>query len=275
MNPLTKQRTYRRSGQASAVSDDEDAGDDWSVQLSSSLARAKAATTAGPAVPAPAQPGGGATEAGDVDVAAVAQRLAAARAARDAAKAAVDGAAAAGGGSGALVFSSTDEFKRRMEAARASSRPAAAAATGGRGQQQHDGEEEAPAARGDTAGGLEEQLAAAAQHVAADGSLTAEEGSTGGGAASALAFLRRTGALEPVKSRAHIAGRANDKLLEEGDDPAPGIQLKYHDAFGREMTTKEAFRHLNYKFHGYGSGKGKRDKKLKAYMDSVQASKKS
>ena len=275
VNPLTKQRTYRRSAAAAAASDEDDAGDDWSVQLTSSLARAKAVTSSGPAVPAaaPAASGAGGSAAAaeaDVDVAAVAERLAAARAARDAVKA-QSAAAASPGGAGALVFSSTDEFKRRMEAARASSRPAAPAA-GAALQDSREGE-----TQGEDARGLEAQLADAEAHVAAataDGSLTAEEGGTGGGAASALDFLRRTGALKPVKSRAQIAGRANDKLMEEGDDPAPGIQLKYHDAFGREMTTKEAFRHLNYKFHGYGSGKGKRDKKLKAYMDSVQASKK-
>jgi len=272
VNPLTKQRTYRHSGTAgtgAGASSDEEGEDNsaaWSTQLFASLARAKAASSAGPAVPS-LHAGGG---EGGVDVAAVAARLTAARAAREAAKAA-QAAENPGAASSALVFSSTDEFKRRMEAARANAAAAGRSATATTQQAStHDA--------GGVEGDLDQQLADAQVQVAeaqADGSLTADEGGAGGGVGSTLAFLRRTGALKPVKSRAQIAGRANDKLMDEGDDPAPGIQLKYHDAFGREMTTKEAFRHLNYKFHGYGSGKGKRDKKLEAYMDSVQASKRS
>ncbi len=270
VNPLTKQRTYRAQAGGAPEHHDEDEGDDgagWASQLQASLSRARAATMAGPSVPSDTAVGSAAAQDGDVDVAAVAARLAAARAARDAAKAA--SAAAGPASSNALVFSSTDEFKRRMEAARAQqSHQSASAASSAASSAGH----------ASSSTQLEEELQEAQEHVTAaqaDGSLTAEDGGTAGGTASALAFLRRTGALKPVKSRAQIAGRANDKLMDDDDDPAPGIQLKYHDAFGREMTQKEAFRHLNYKFHGYGSGKGKRDKKLKAYMDSVEASKKS
>ncbi|RUS15975.1 SART-1 protein [Endogone sp. FLAS-F59071] len=43
----------------------------------------------------------------------------------------------------------------------------------------------------------------------------------------------------------------------------PDVNLEYVDEFGRQMTTKEAFRHLSHKFHGKTSGKAKTEKRLK------------
>lgn len=39
------------------------------------------------------------------------------------------------------------------------------------------------------------------------------------------------------------------------------------DADGRLLTTKEEFRRLNYKFHGFGSGKKKEEKRQKKIQE--------
>lgn len=43
----------------------------------------------------------------------------------------------------------------------------------------------------------------------------------------------------------------------------PDVQLKYIDEYGRNMTQKEAFKHLSHQFHGKGSGKQKTEKRMK------------
>jgi U4/U6.U5 tri-snRNP-associated protein 1 len=47
----------------------------------------------------------------------------------------------------------------------------------------------------------------------------------------------------------------------------PDVKLSYKDEFGREMTQKEAFKHLSHQFHGKGSGKAKTEKRLKKIDD--------
>lgn len=43
----------------------------------------------------------------------------------------------------------------------------------------------------------------------------------------------------------------------------PNVDIKYRDELGRDLDTKEAFRHMSHAFHGKGSGKGKTEKLLK------------
>lgn len=45
-------------------------------------------------------------------------------------------------------------------------------------------------------------------------------------------------------------------------DYKPDVQLKYNDEFGRELNTKEAYKHLSHQFHGRGPGKAKIEKQL-------------
>ncbi|KAK1777943.1 SART-1 protein [Copromyces sp. CBS 386.78] len=52
-----------------------------------------------------------------------------------------------------------------------------------------------------------------------------------------------------------------DRLFKEHYKPT--VELKYHDAEGRSLDQKEAFKELSHQFHGKGSGKGKTDKRLK------------
>ncbi|KAH8147685.1 uncharacterized protein LAJ45_08149 [Morchella importuna] len=47
----------------------------------------------------------------------------------------------------------------------------------------------------------------------------------------------------------------------------PDVNLSYKDEFGRDMTQKEAFKHLSHQFHGKGSGKAKTEKRLKKIED--------
>ena len=55
-------------------------------------------------------------------------------------------------------------------------------------------------------------------------------------------------------------GRATDKdKLMAGKQ----VNLDYRDSHGRLLTRKEAFRQMSYQFHGYGSGKGKEEKRIK------------
>lgn len=49
---------------------------------------------------------------------------------------------------------------------------------------------------------------------------------------------------------------------ERFKDYKPSIDIKYTDDFGRNMTQKEAFKHMSHQFHGIDSGSGKTAKKL-------------
>lgn len=50
----------------------------------------------------------------------------------------------------------------------------------------------------------------------------------------------------------------------------PSVQLKYVDEHGRDMSAKEAFKHMSHAFHGKGSGKQKTEKRLKKIDEEKQ-----
>ena len=81
------------------------------------------------------------------------------------------------------------------------------------------------------------------------------------GMAATLNLLKGTGEL---KRQQEMVGRANDEREGLGSLYENGIQLDYRDDQGRVLTKKEAFRQVCYDFHGYGAGKNKRDKRIKA-----------
>ncbi|GAA5871043.1 hypothetical protein JCM3774_005096 [Rhodotorula dairenensis] len=56
--------------------------------------------------------------------------------------------------------------------------------------------------------------------------------------------------------------REAQATLEAFANYKPAVNLTYHDKFGRDLTPKEAWKQLNYDFHGYGSGAKKTDKRL-------------
>jgi U4/U6.U5 tri-snRNP-associated protein 1 len=53
------------------------------------------------------------------------------------------------------------------------------------------------------------------------------------------------------------------ETMEAYKDYKPDINIVYYDEYGRELTTKEAWKALSHKFHGKGPGKMKTEKKLK------------
>lgn len=53
------------------------------------------------------------------------------------------------------------------------------------------------------------------------------------------------------------------RTIKEPEDFKPEINLEYKDDSGRRLDTKEAFKHMCYRFHGKGPGKNKIDKRLK------------
>lgn len=53
------------------------------------------------------------------------------------------------------------------------------------------------------------------------------------------------------------------RVVKEPEDYKPEINLEYSDDSGRKLDTKEAFKHLCYRFHGKGPGKNKIDRRLK------------
>jgi U4/U6.U5 tri-snRNP-associated protein 1 len=81
------------------------------------------------------------------------------------------------------------------------------------------------------------------------------------GMAATLALLKGSGDL---KQKQELSGRAKD--VRELDPSARdfGVKLEYRDENGRLLTSKEAFRQLCYRFHGYGPGKKNKDKRQKA-----------
>ncbi|GAA5928585.1 U4/U6-U5 snRNP complex subunit SNU66 [Sporobolomyces koalae] len=51
----------------------------------------------------------------------------------------------------------------------------------------------------------------------------------------------------------------------------PVVELKYHDEFGRDMTPKEAWKHLSHSFHGHGHGSKKTEKRLQKIENERKA----
>lgn len=57
------------------------------------------------------------------------------------------------------------------------------------------------------------------------------------------------------------------KQIEAFKNYKPNVEINYTDEFGRDLTPKEAWKHLSHKFHGKGSGTNKREKLLKKIED--------
>jgi U4/U6.U5 tri-snRNP-associated protein 1 len=96
--------------------------------------------------------------------------------------------------------------------------------------------------------------------------------------AAALSLLQQSGDIR-ASNQESLSGRARDRRnftredhLEHEGRQQEGfhVNIDYRDEFGRQLTRKEAFRQLSYKFHGYGPGKKKQEKRLKQ-LDEEQA----
>jgi U4/U6.U5 tri-snRNP-associated protein 1 len=88
------------------------------------------------------------------------------------------------------------------------------------------------------------------------------------GMAATLQLLKGSGEL---KKTAELAGRSKDSREYDPSADDFGVKLEYRDEYGRKLTQKEAFRQLSYRFHGYGPGKKKLEKRLKAMEVQTKA----
>ncbi|CUS14588.1 unnamed protein product [Tuber aestivum] len=88
---------------------------------------------------------------------------------------------------------------------------------------------------------------------------------------------RQSGKFDRMSAREreeHARWENKQRDLQEAKEMAarfkeykPDVKLSYKDEFGREMSQKEAFKHLSHQFHGKGSGKAKTEKRLKKIDD--------
>lgn len=88
------------------------------------------------------------------------------------------------------------------------------------------------------------------------------------GMAATLALLKGSGELAP---KDELVGRAKDQRALDPSSHDFGVNIEYRDEAGRKLTQKEAFRQLSYRFHGYGPGKKKLEKRQKALEDQTKA----
>eukprot|EP00842_Homolaphlyctis_polyrhiza_P003733 jgi/Hompol1/4360/HPOL_003594-RA len=64
--------------------------------------------------------------------------------------------------------------------------------------------------------------------------------------------------------------RRIQELQEKFRNYTPDVNVKYHDEYGRELSTKEAWNQLAYKFYGIVPGKMKTEKRLKKLQDELK-----
>jgi U4/U6.U5 tri-snRNP-associated protein 1 len=81
------------------------------------------------------------------------------------------------------------------------------------------------------------------------------------GMAATLALLKGSGDL---KQKPELAGRAKDTREFNPSAKDFDVKLEYRDENGKLLTVKEAYRQLCYRFHGYGPGKKKQEKRIQA-----------
>ncbi|GJQ11972.1 hypothetical protein GpartN1_g3763.t1 [Galdieria partita] len=102
-------------------------------------------------------------------------------------------------------------------------------------------------------------------------SIGLEEEPVSMGVAAALKHLQMTGNLHQEFDQ---VGRTKDERIADArqwEEGSKRIKLEYVDEFGRELTPKEAFRQLSYKFHGKGPGKAKQEKRLRKYIQELRS----
>ena len=82
-----------------------------------------------------------------------------------------------------------------------------------------------------------------------------------------LSLLRRGGNLKSDKTSERYVGRAKDKKSTiQGDSinqPGDLVIYEHRDAEGNLQTPKEAWRQLNYRFHGIAPGRKAMEKRIK------------
>jgi U4/U6.U5 tri-snRNP-associated protein 1 len=75
----------------------------------------------------------------------------------------------------------------------------------------------------------------------------------------------------PTAERARHAAAQSSRAVPASERRQFNFELKYTDDEGRELTTKEAYRHLSYKFHGIAPSANKREKYAKQREEELAA----
>ena len=189
---------------------------------------------------------------------------------------------------GTLVFSDTTEFSARMQAqlgeaarnraeavVKATERqqssseggnnraPAAAAgATGLSGSRMsvEGDEDEEIDARDVEEGEAEDEAEGDSEGLDQGASFLSSEPVVATGMAATLALLKNTGELTGAEK---LVGRSKDARAIDPSSREFDVKIDYRDETGRKLTQKEAFRQINYQFHGIAPGKKKQEKRLK------------
>merc|ERR1719199_1973489 len=71
----------------------------------------------------------------------------------------------------------------------------------------------------------------------------------------------------------HWADKINDQQMRSLGAQKKDIVISRLDEFGREMTTKEAWRHLNHNFHGKKPGARKVEKRKRQFEEEMRLKK--
>lgn len=174
---------------------------------------------------------------------------------------------------GTFVFSETTEFSTRLQAQlneSARSRTEAAVKADERKQQQSEAKRRAlaeahaePEAGGgsmDVDDGMDEDDEEEEQGDRGDDGAVGRQPLAATSMAATLALLKDTGELGAGEK---LVGRARDTRAQDPSARDFDVKLEYRDETGRKLTQKEAFRQLNYQFHGIAPGKKKQEKRLK------------
>ena len=180
---------------------------------------------------------------------------------------------------GTLVFTSTTAFSSRMlagsdERARdAETRYSAAAAKGGKASSSSS-----VVIKRESGGQLEMEVedvesdaedikpsmsgSKASHYQSSDALGIVPQPVVAGSMAATLALLKGSGDLKA--SDARLVGRSKDKRTQDPSARDFNVNLDYTDEHGNKLTQKEAFRQINYAFHGIAPGIKAQEKRLRA-----------
>lgn len=175
---------------------------------------------------------------------------------------------------GTLVFSDTTEFTARMQAQlseAARSRAEAVVKASERQMHQQRSEAGAASAAATSATGAEDDsdnddeqhgmdVESSAAASAPGSTILSSEPVAAIGLAATLALLKNTGELQAEEK---LVGRAKDTRAADPSAKDFNVKIEYRDETGRKLTQKEAFRQINYQFHGIAPSKKKQEKRQK------------
>jgi len=84
-----------------------------------------------------------------------------------------------------------------------------------------------------------------------------------------IQHIRSRGGIQALAME-YPTGRASDKKVDNVNIDNDNVRIEYLDEQGRQMTPKEAFRRLSYRFHGKAPGKNKDEKRMKREAEELR-----